>query len=113
VLHPDLKTIPRQPEVQVIGNGLTLEYEDLKNAKLSFAPQEFYKQPRRRGRRSRLYQVLSMAHCRGTVRPQSALVSSLLTVQVPKGRYQKLRYDEGSTGDLDVSYGTHRLCLQI
>ena len=27
VLHPDLKTIPHQPQVQVIGNGFYEEYE--------------------------------------------------------------------------------------
>ena len=31
VLHPDLKTIPHQPQVQVIGNGSYDEYEGLKN----------------------------------------------------------------------------------
>lgn len=31
VLHPDLKTIPHQPQVQVIGNGYYEEYEGLKN----------------------------------------------------------------------------------
>src|SRR5436305_14646440 len=34
ILHPDLKTIPHQPQVQVIGNGFIPEYEGLKNTKL-------------------------------------------------------------------------------
>lgn len=29
ILHPDLKTIPRQPQVQVIGNGTIYDYEGL------------------------------------------------------------------------------------
>lgn len=29
ILHPDLKTIPRQPQVQVIGNGPVKEHEGL------------------------------------------------------------------------------------
>ena len=31
ILHPDLKTIPHQPQVQVIGNGFVPEYEGLKD----------------------------------------------------------------------------------
>ena len=34
VLHPDLKTIPYQPQVQVIGNGPVEEFEGLKNITL-------------------------------------------------------------------------------
>lgn len=34
ILHPDLKTIPRQPQVQVIGNGFVPEHEGLENIKL-------------------------------------------------------------------------------
>jgi len=34
VLHPDLKTIPYQPQVQVIGNGPVAEFEGLKNITL-------------------------------------------------------------------------------
>jgi len=34
ILHPDLKTVPHQPEVQVIGNGFIPEYEGLKNVTL-------------------------------------------------------------------------------
>jgi alpha-ketoglutarate-dependent taurine dioxygenase len=46
VLHPDLKTIPHQPEVQVIGNGFIPEYEGLKNAKLVHPHhKKFHKHP--------------------------------------------------------------------
>ena len=31
ILHPDLKTIPHQPQVQLIGNGLVHEWEGLEN----------------------------------------------------------------------------------
>ena len=34
VLHPDLKTVPNQPQVQVIGNGFYENYEGLKNITL-------------------------------------------------------------------------------
>ena len=46
VLHPDLKTIPHQPEVQVIGNGFIPEHEGLKNAKLVHPHhKKFHKNP--------------------------------------------------------------------
>ena len=34
ILHPDLKTIPRLPQVQVIGNGPVAEHEGLKDVSI-------------------------------------------------------------------------------
>ncbi|KAG8219338.1 hypothetical protein J3R82DRAFT_221 [Butyriboletus roseoflavus] len=34
ILHPDLKTIPRVPQVQLIGNGTVTDHEGLANAAL-------------------------------------------------------------------------------
>jgi hypothetical protein len=34
ILHPDLKTIPRVPQVQLIGNGMVYNHEGLAEAKL-------------------------------------------------------------------------------
>ena len=34
ILHPDLKTIPRVPQVQLIGNGTVYNHEGLAEAKL-------------------------------------------------------------------------------
>jgi hypothetical protein len=34
ILHPDLKTIPRVPQVQLIGNGLVRDHEGLAEAQL-------------------------------------------------------------------------------
>ncbi|CAI4212784.1 unnamed protein product [Parascedosporium putredinis] len=34
ILHPDLKTVPHQPQVQVIGNGFVPSYEGLENIQL-------------------------------------------------------------------------------
>lgn len=34
ILHPDLKTIPHQPQVQVIGNGFVRDFEGLKDITL-------------------------------------------------------------------------------
>ena len=32
ILHPDLQTVPHQPQVQIIGNGQIASYEGLENA---------------------------------------------------------------------------------
>lgn len=46
VLHPDLKTIPHQPQVQVIGNGPVAEFEGLKNITLKHPHHKlFHKEP--------------------------------------------------------------------
>jgi xanthine dioxygenase len=46
ILHPDLKTIPHQPEVQVIGNGFVSDYEGLKDIKLKHPHHKtFHKTP--------------------------------------------------------------------
>ena len=46
ILHPDLKTVPHQPEVQVIGNGFVPEYEGLKNITLKHPHHKtFHKTP--------------------------------------------------------------------
>lgn len=36
ILHPDLKTVPRQPQVQVIGNGSVASHEGLKDVSSIF-----------------------------------------------------------------------------
>src|SRR5579862_302921 len=46
ILHPDLKTIPHQPQVQVIGNGFVPSYEGLENITLKHPHHRtFHKHP--------------------------------------------------------------------
>lgn len=107
ILHPDLKTIPHQPEVQVIGNGFLPEYEGLKNIQLKHPHHKtFHKHP--------VPEANDLTHtrfCRWHI--DAALydlnppkVTSLLAVRVPKGRTQTLRYDDGSGDELQVPLGT-------
>ncbi|TVY83305.1 putative dioxygenase [Lachnellula suecica] len=78
VLHPDLKTIPCQPQVQVIGNGHYDEYEGLKNITLKHPHHKVFHKD----------------------------VTSLMAVKVPAGRRQTLRYDDGTGEEMDVPLGT-------
>ncbi|RMZ75795.1 hypothetical protein DV738_g5290, partial [Chaetothyriales sp. CBS 135597] len=108
ILHPDLKTVPHQPEVQVIGNGFVAEYEGLQNITL--------KHPHHRTFHStvipedndldytRFYRWHIDAALYGHYHPP--LVTSLLAVKVPSGRRQTLLYGDGSNDSLPVPLGT-------
>ncbi|KAK4147635.1 uncharacterized protein C8A04DRAFT_8884 [Dichotomopilus funicola] len=107
ILHPDLKTIPHQPQVQVIGNGFVAEYEGLHNIQL--------RHPHHRTFHAttipeaddlaytRFYRWHIDAALYGLAPP---VVTSLLAVKVPSGRTQVCRYDDGSGDELVVPLGT-------
>ncbi|EFX04784.1 alpha-ketoglutarate dependent xanthine dioxygenase [Grosmannia clavigera kw1407] len=107
VLHPDLKTIPHQPQVQVIGNGFVEAYEGLQNVQL--------RHPHHRTFHAtvipdaedldftRFYRWHIDAALYGLAPP---VVTTLLAVRVPGGRRQTCRYDDGSGDELDVPLGT-------
>jgi xanthine dioxygenase len=108
ILHPDLKTIPSQPEVQVIGNGSISEYEGLRDFKL--------KHPHHRTfHKSAIPDELDLDYTRfyrwhidaalfGTLNPP--LVTSLYAEKVPSGRTQTVLYDDESNETLQVPLGT-------
>lgn len=99
ILHPDLKTIPHQPQVQVIGNGFVESFEGLEKIQL--------KHPHHRSFHAthvpddedldvtRFYRWHIDAALYALNPPR---VTSLMAVKVPAGRTQTLRYDDG-TGD--------------
>ncbi|RDW87392.1 clavaminate synthase-like protein [Coleophoma crateriformis] len=107
VLHPDLKTIPHQPQVQVIGNGPFEEYEGLKDIKLVHPHhKKFHKTcvPDEEDLDFTRFFRWHMDAALYALNPPK--VTSLLAVQVPQGRRQTLRYDDGTSDELDVSLGT-------
>ncbi|PHH55109.1 putative dioxygenase [Ceratocystis fimbriata CBS 114723] len=107
VLHPDLKTIPHQPQVQVIGNGRVAEYEGLKDIQL--------RHPHHRTFHSttipeaddlsctRFYRWHIDAALYGLAPP---VATTLAAVKVPGGRRQMCRYDDGTGDELAVPLGT-------
>lgn len=107
VLHPDLKTIPRQPQVQVIGNGFFEEYEGLKNITLVHPHhKKFHKEAIPEAddlSATRFYRWHIDAALYALNPPK---VTSLMAVKVPAGRRQTLRYDDGTGEELDVPLGT-------
>ncbi|KPI35455.1 putative dioxygenase [Cyphellophora attinorum] len=108
ILHPDLKTVPAHPEVQIIGNGHIAEYEGLHDFKL--------KHPHHRTfHKSAIPDELDLDYTRfyrwhidaalfGSLNPP--LVTSLFAEKVPAGRTQTALYDDDSDQSLQVPLGT-------
>lgn len=107
VLHPDLKTIPRQPQVQVIGNGFVKDFEGLKDIQLRHPHHRtFHKDhiPEEEDLQfTRFYRWHIDAALYDLNPPR---VTTLMAVSVPKGRRQTVRYDDGTGDELDVPLGT-------
>ena len=107
VLHPDLKTIPHQPQVQVIGNGFVKQYEGLQNIQLKHPHHKTFHKTRISDEDdvdfTRFYRWHIDAALYGLAPPT---VTTLLAVRVPAGRRQTCRYDDGTNDTLDVPLGT-------
>ncbi|KAI9807220.1 MAG: hypothetical protein M1825_005938 [Sarcosagium campestre] len=107
VLHPDLKTIPHQPQVQVIGNGPVSEYEGLENIKLVHPHhKKFHKHPIPEADDLDFTHFFRWHIDAALYDLNPPRVTSLMAVSVPKGRRQTVRYDDGSGDELDVPLGT-------
>jgi xanthine dioxygenase len=107
ILHPDLKTIPHQPQVQVIGNGFVPEYEGLKDIKLKHPHHRTFHATTIPDEEdldfTRFYRWHIDAALYGLAPP---VVTTLLAVKVPSGRRQICRYDDGTDDTLNVPLGT-------
>ncbi|KAJ3962750.1 Alpha-ketoglutarate-dependent xanthine dioxygenase xan-1 [Colletotrichum tropicale] len=107
ILHPDLKTIPHQPQVQVIGNGFVEEYEGLKNIQLRHPHHRTFHATTISAEDdldfTRFYRWHIDAALYGLAPP---VATTLLAVRVPGGRKQTLRYDDGTGEEMTVPLGT-------
>ena len=107
VLHPDLKTIPHQPQVQVIGNGPVAEFEGLKTITLKHRHHKtFHQEPisdEDDRDNTRFYRWHIDAALYDLNPPR---VTSLMAVKVPKTEYQNLRYDDATGDELSVPRGS-------
>ncbi|KAF5383970.1 hypothetical protein D9757_006913 [Collybiopsis confluens] len=108
ILHPDLKTIPRVPQVQLIGNGTVYNHEGLAEAMLKHPSHTTFHKTR----------VSEEDEAKGVTRfyrwhIDAALydlsppkVTTLYGIQVPNGPRQTCRYDDGTGDELEVPLGT-------
>ncbi|KAG9019396.1 hypothetical protein FRB90_002906 [Tulasnella sp. 427] len=107
ILHPDLKTIPRQPQVQLIGNGTVYDHEGLAEAKLKHPHHRtFHKTviPQEDDlTHTRFYRWHIDAALYDLAPPK---VTTLYALNVPRGEPQTLRYDDGTNDELKVPLGT-------
>ncbi|POM65564.1 Clavaminate synthase-like protein [Phytophthora palmivora] len=107
VLHPDLKTVPHQPQVQIIGHGHYDEYEGLKDFTLQHPHHKVFHKTAISDEDdlnfTRFYRWHIDAALYALNPPK---VTSLVAVKVPEGRRQTLRYDDGTGDELDVPLGT-------
>ncbi|KAL3295536.1 putative dioxygenase [Colletotrichum asianum] len=107
ILHPDLKTIPHQPQVQVIGNGFVEKYEGLKNIQLRHPHHRTFHATTIPAEDdldfTRFYRWHIDAALYGLAPP---VATTLLAVRVPGGRKQTLRYDDGTGEEMTVPLGT-------
>ncbi|TGO64178.1 hypothetical protein BCON_0008g00250 [Botryotinia convoluta] len=107
VLHPDLKTIPHQTQVQVIGNGFYEEYEGLKNITLKHPHHKVFHKtavPEEDDLACTRFYRWHIDAALYALNPPK--VTSLTAVKVPAGRRQTLRYDDGTGEEMDVPLGT-------
>ncbi|KAJ5087124.1 Taurine catabolism dioxygenase TauD/TfdA [Penicillium angulare] len=107
VLHADLTTVPDQPQVQVIGHGFVKEYEGLSDVQLNHPHHKaFHKSPIPTDENEDFTHFYRWHIDSAMYDLDPPLVTSLLAVQVPKGRRQTCRYDDGTDATLEVPLGT-------
>jgi alpha-ketoglutarate-dependent taurine dioxygenase len=107
ILHPDLKTVPHQPQVQVIGNGFVEEFEGLKDITLKHPHHKTFHKTAIPEEEDLDFTRFYRWHIDAALYDlQPPRVTSLMAVKVPKGRTQTLRYDDGTGDELQVPLGT-------
>ncbi|KAF2763862.1 Clavaminate synthase-like protein [Teratosphaeria nubilosa] len=107
ILHPDLKTIPHQPQVQVIGNGPVADFEGLKDITLKHPHHKTFHQSVISDEDDRHNTRFYRWHIDAALYDLNPpLVTSLMAVQVPKTQHQTLRYDDGSDDTFSVPRGS-------
>ncbi|KAG7451826.1 Clavaminate synthase-like protein [Guyanagaster necrorhizus] len=108
ILHPDLKTIPRVPQIQLLGNGTIYNHEGITHATLKHPSHTTFHKTR----------VSPVDEAKGTTRffrwhidaalydRRTPKVTTLYAINVPKGPKQTCRYDDGTGDELPVPLGT-------
>ncbi|KAI0721179.1 Clavaminate synthase-like protein [Fomitopsis betulina] len=108
ILHPDLKTIPRVPQVQLIGNGTVYNHEGLAEAMLKHPSHTtFHKTRVSEEDTERGYTRFYRWHIDAALYDLSPpRVTTLYGIKVPQGKHQVVRYDDGTGDELEVPLGT-------
>ncbi|EMD33818.1 hypothetical protein CERSUDRAFT_117892 [Gelatoporia subvermispora B] len=108
ILHPHLRTIPRQPQVQLIGHGVVYNHEGLAEAELQHPSHKTFHKTRvseeddAKGV-TRFYRWHIDAALYDLAPPK---VTALYGISVPQSPKQVCRYDDGTGDELEVPLGT-------
>ncbi|KAI9318274.1 hypothetical protein BDR26DRAFT_977563 [Obelidium mucronatum] len=108
ILHPDLKTIPSVPQVQLIGHGFVASHEGLENVQLNHPHHKtFHKTVVSREDEeelgvTRFYRWHADAALYDLSPP---VATTLYAIKVPAGDWQTVRYDDGTGDSLRVPVG--------
>ncbi|KAG6335453.1 hypothetical protein ID866_3627 [Astraeus odoratus] len=108
ILHPDLKTIPRVPQVQLIGNGMVYNHEGLQAAALKHPSHTtFHKTRVSEDDEEKGYTRFYRWHIDAALYDYNPpRVTTLYGLKVPEGPQQTVRYDDGTGDELPVPLGT-------
>lgn len=108
ILHPDLKTIPRVPQVQLIGNGTVYNHEGLDIAQLAHPSHTtFHKSRVSVEEEAQGYTRFYRWHIDAALYDLSPpKVTTLYGLEVPAGPKQRVRYDDGTGDEFEVPLGT-------
>ncbi|KAI0041808.1 Clavaminate synthase-like protein [Auriscalpium vulgare] len=108
ILHPYLKTIPRVPQVQLIGNGAVYDHEGIPEAHLKHASHTaFHKthiSPADAAAGATRFYRWHMDAALYELDPP--VVTTLYALAVPRGAPQVVRYDDGKGDELPVPLAT-------
>ncbi|KAJ3043239.1 hypothetical protein HDV00_005559 [Rhizophlyctis rosea] len=108
ILHPDLKTIPRVPQVQLIGNGMVYNHEGIEQAALKHPSHHTFHKTKvspedEAAGATRFYRWHIDAALYDLSPPK---VTTLYAISVPSGPFQTCWYDDGTGDELPVPLGT-------
>ncbi|KAL7006767.1 hypothetical protein EMMF5_003653 [Cystobasidiomycetes sp. EMM_F5] len=113
ILHPDLKTLPNRPEVQLIGNGVPEDHritQGLEKPRLKHPNhQTFHKTTLTSQQEDEGLARYYRWHIDSALYDQSKqtpVATTLYALSVPAGRRQTIVYDDGTGDKLDVPLGT-------
>ncbi|EJC98794.1 Clavaminate synthase-like protein [Fomitiporia mediterranea MF3/22] len=108
ILNPILKTIPRVPQVQLIGNGTVYDHEGFSDVTLKHPSHTtFHKTRISPEDEKKGYTRFNRWHIDAAVYDLSPpKATALYAIKVPQGDKQIVRYDDGTGDELPVPLGT-------
>ena len=108
ILHAYLTTIPRVPQVQLIGNGTVTDHEGLATVALKHPSHKiFHKTCVSEEDEAKGYTRFCRWHMDAALYDYNPpRVTTLYGIAVPKGDRQTVRYDDGTGDELSVPLGT-------